>query len=120
MYRSSHAITVDELDASGRKAVMVGFLWRGFVVNLLVVAGSSLGGFLVGFLFNVGMTVAGIKPEPALKNLVVALSAVAGFSIGLYGLWQYIRWLFRVQFAGYHLRLVPAYVGSPDAADNAL
>lgn len=107
MNLSDTLLTVDDLDATARRAVMVGILWRGLVVNLLVVVASALGGFAVGFLFSFVAAMAGVVPGPALKNLVVGLSTLAGFVVGLYASWQYIRWLFRVRLGGYHLRLVP-------------
>jgi hypothetical protein len=110
-------MTVDELDASGRRAVMVGFLWRGLVLNVLVAAAAAVVGIAITFALAFGPLLFGISPRAIHGNVAPILSAAGGLFVGVYGLWQYIRWLFRVQFAGYRLRLVP--VGADDASNNS-
>jgi hypothetical protein len=110
-------VTVDQLDASGRRAVMIGFLWRGLVLNVLVAAIGGIVGFAIGFVLSLGLRLFHVAPHPAHQTVAILLAGVGGFVIGLYGLWQYIRWLFRVQFGGYRLRLVPA--GADHSSDKS-
>ena len=96
MNLSDSVVTVDDLDAAARRSVMIAILWRGFVVNLLVIVVGGLGGFLVGFLFSLVAALVDVVPGPAYRNLAVGLSTLTGFIVGLYASWQYIRWLFPI------------------------
>lgn len=107
MVVSTSVHSVDELDEAARRRVMSGVLWRWIVISLASLLIGGLIGFLTAGIFDVvSFAVNGSAFPLELRYIRQVVIVVLSFTVGLALVWQYFRWLFRVHFGEYRLRLV--------------
>lgn len=105
MTSSDSIVVFDQLTIGDRFRVYWGFMWRGILMTIA----SAIGGFIAGAVlgFTLGLIGAGLGwPAGSLETMAGVLGGIAGGAVGLWMVWQYIRWLFRAKWSGYQLRLV--------------
>ena len=104
---ANHQSAFDRLDATSRRAVGWGFLWRSLVITLLSVLCGAVTGFIIGAVGAIVAIVMGVDTNGAsFLWTVKILGGAAGFGMGLVLFWQYVRWIFKANLGGFRLQLV--------------
>jgi hypothetical protein len=98
-------VAFDDLASGDKWRFVWGFFWRGLCLTAASAVGGGIAGGVVGF---VVATLAGVlgKSLSDVMLMIRILGGVAGAIVGFAMLWLLIRWLFRVHWFGYRLRLV--------------
>jgi hypothetical protein len=108
MSPADHLAAFDALAFRSRIKIVWAFCWRAVIVTLASTIGGGIAGFLVGALLGIGASMLSYSvSSDAFKHTAQVFGGLAGAVVGVFAVWQYIRWLLSANLGGYRLRLVP-------------